>query len=700
MKKIILILSCLTLASTSKAQLIPKHQMHVTNSTQSNLYLSSTIDNSGNVYAVGYADANSDIHPGTGVLNSGSASSYYITKYDPSTQNLLWSVTYTTTNFSTNSIKGIAINSLNEVFCIAYVTSSFDLDPTAGTAYVTNGTISQAVILKYSSTGTYLGYKQLNASSGYSRPNSIYIDSSDKIYIAGATSSTVNFDFGVTNYTLSTTAGSDFFMASYNSNLSFNWANLFGTLGNESETYINQIQTDALGNTYATCKSAGNGTFAGTALTNLNEFVVKRNSAGAISDCWKFDITAPYGNTNLRLNVFNNGKFYISGGYYGTVDFDPTAGVLSSTSYTLGSAADQFVGFYNNNGSPVWLYTFSNYINESFYATASDSQKNIFLWGNYDSATDYNLGTAIASFPNVNPNPQYMVVSYDSLGNYRGGRTFMTGIDPNYYSNMKLFPLANGIMFTGNSGGFGSTVDYAPGPPVMNIAVTGAANGIITTYDFCASAYQSTVSPNICAGASYTLPAGGVVSSAGTYTSSFFSYWGCDSLIYTNLTVNPLPGINATTSSSLLCVGQTATLMVSGATTYTWNTSAISNSISITPSVSTSYTITGTDANGCKNSVTITQSVSACTGILAQTNGESRSTNIFPNPTDGILTIELADVSEQIDIQVINALGEVVYQSKLTNKNTKLNAENLANGIYFLKIVSENKQEQIKFIKQ
>ncbi|MBK7669628.1 MAG: hypothetical protein IPJ32_21220 [Sphingobacteriaceae bacterium] len=74
-------------------------------------------------------------------------------------------------------------------------------------------------------------------------------------------------------------------MASYNSNLSFNWANLFGTLGNESESYINQIQTDALGNTYATCKSAGNGTIAGTALTNLNEFVVKRNSTGAISDC-------------------------------------------------------------------------------------------------------------------------------------------------------------------------------------------------------------------------------------------------------------------------------------------------------------------------------------------------------------------------------------------------------------------------------
>ena len=67
-----------------------------------------------------------------------------------------------------------------------------------------------------------------------------------------------------------------------------------------------------------------------------------------------------------------------------------------------------------------------------------------------------------------------------------------------------------------------------------------------------------------------------------------------------SVTTTPTLAVNSTS----VCIGNTATLTASGATTYTWNTGALTNSIVITPSITTSYTVIG--ANGSCASQTIT----------------------------------------------------------------------------------------------
>jgi len=51
--------------------------------------------------------------------------------------------------------------------------------------------------------------------------------------------------------------------------------------------------------------------------------------------------------------------------------------------------------------------------------------------------------------------------------------------------------------------------------------------------------------------------------------------------------VDQLPVINVSTSNATICVGQSATLIASVATAYTWNTSAASESIVINPTNTT-----------------------------------------------------------------------------------------------------------------
>lgn len=74
--------------------------------------------------------------------------------------------------------------------------------------------------------------------------------------------------------------------------------------------------------------------------------------------------------------------------------------------------------------------------------------------------------------------------------------------------------------------------------------------------------------------------------------------------------------INLQSSSAKICAGQSATLNVTGASTYSWSENGqTGTSIVVTPSVTTSYTATSTDALACGNTGVITVSVGAVQNI-------------------------------------------------------------------------------------
>ena len=80
-----------------------------------------------------------------------------------------------------------------------------------------------------------------------------------------------------------------------------------------------------------------------------------------------------------------------------------------------------------------------------------------------------------------------------------------------------------------------------------------------------------------------------------------------------HVTVNPLPNLNVNSAS--FCIGNSATLTVTGANTYTWTPSTglsttTGNSVTANPTATTTYTITGTvTATGCTNTATSTVTV-------------------------------------------------------------------------------------------
>jgi hypothetical protein len=64
--------------------------------------------------------------------------------------------------------------------------------------------------------------------------------------------------------------------------------------------------------------------------------------------------------------------------------------------------------------------------------------------------------------------------------------------------------------------------------------------------------------------------------------------------------VNPLPTITAFVSTSATCLGQSNKLVGYGAASYNWDGGVFDNTL-FTPTATKTYSVTGTDANGCKN---------------------------------------------------------------------------------------------------
>jgi gliding motility-associated-like protein len=153
------------------------------------------------------------------------------------------------------------------------------------------------------------------------------------------------------------------------------------------------------------------------------------------------------------------------------------------------------------------------------------------------------------------------------------------------------------------------TIDIHPTPTVTatsgsvcaglpgTMVATGLSNGIATnngTYSW---------SPSNSTGPTLTLSP--TVNT--TYTVTYTDVNLCKATATAQLTINPIPVV--TVNSTTICPSNTAVLIASGATSYTWaGTTNVTNSHSVTPTTTTTYTVTGT-TNGCSSSAIATVTV-------------------------------------------------------------------------------------------
>ncbi|MDF2436228.1 MAG: hypothetical protein K0Q95_604 [Bacteroidota bacterium] len=297
------------------------------------------------------------------------------------------------------------------------------------------------------------------------------------------------------------------------------------------------------------------------------------------------------------------------------------------------------------------------------------------------SSYSWNTGQTTSSIT-VSPTSTttYTVTGTSSAGCVATGTATVTFL-PQPTITVNSPSICAGQTATLNAGGAGTTTSYSwsngtSGTNSINVSPASATNYTVTGTgaNGCTNTAVANVavnalpnitvnSPSICSGQTAVLTANGA-SSTSNYTwsngtnsvntisvspTSLTSYTvtgaaanGCTKTAVATVTVNSLP--NITVNSPSICTGQTATLNSSGAASpisYTWsNGSVFTNSISVSPTALTSYTVTGTGANSCTNTAVATVTVnslpvitvnspSVCFGqtTTLTANGASTTTN-------------------------------------------------------------------------
>ncbi|MBL7921210.1 MAG: T9SS type A sorting domain-containing protein [Bacteroidia bacterium] len=211
----------------------------------------------------------------------------------------------------------------------------------------------------------------------------------------------------------------------------------------------------------------------------------------------------------------------------------------------------------------------------------------------------------------------------------------------------------------------------------VNIGSTGA-----NTYTWSTGANGALISPTINATTTYS-----VIGETAP---------GCSATASIQITANALPTVAVASSNSILCNGQTATLTASGANTYVWSTTSTNTVITVAPTSNTTYTVTGTGANGCTKAIAFTQSVTTCVGIDANSSF-SNLINVFPNPSNGLINTEF-NFEGNKELVIMNAVGQIIKTIKTTNNSEVIDLREYAKGIYFVKIMSGNSSANYRII--
>lgn len=145
------------------------------------------------------------------------------------------------------------------------------------------------------------------------------------------------------------------------------------------------------------------------------------------------------------------------------------------------------------------------------------------------------------------------------------------------------------------------------------------------------------------------------------------------------------------TGNTMICVGEIAVLSGSGASSYTWSTGSNANSIGVSPTVTTTYTLTGevTGSITCSGQTTITIIVDPCIGIKELE--WSKNISIAPNPNTGKFSVNISANIENGELKIINSIGQEVLKQNVKQGKNEINASGLAKGIYHY-VILQNKE--------
>lgn len=343
------------------------------------------LDTSGNIYTMGTFRYTADFDPSAATFNmtSHGEGDIFVTKFD-SQGNFIWALQIGARYYN-DLPGGIAIDSNGNIVVSGAFRGTVDLDPGAGELNVTTDG-QEAFLVKLDTNGNLIWATHWGGNSNIDE-NYVYtmtLDDSDNIILGGGFYGTNDLDPGAGTYSVTASSYDDAYLSKLDANGAFLWAVAFGGNGSWYDE-VTAVAVDGTGNIIIGGIYYGNVPVYN--LTGNGNFYIKLDASGNL--VWSKQTE---GNGSIlsadSLKLDANGNVYITGGYLGTCDFDPGAGVYNLSSN--GGFVDFFILKLTTNGDFVWAAGFGGDDGlDAARAIELDNQDNLYVTGNYKGAADF-----------------------------------------------------------------------------------------------------------------------------------------------------------------------------------------------------------------------------------------------------------------------------------------------------------------------
>jgi hypothetical protein len=370
--------------------------------------------------------------------------------------------------------------------------------------------------------------------------NDVATDGSGNVYVTGSFGSTVDFDPGVDEESITAVGNTDVYVCKFDVSGNLIWAKSFGGSGLMSGL---SIAVDGLGNVYTTGSFRDTGDFnPGAAESNLTSagetdiFICKLNPSGNFF--WAVAIGGTDRDVGYGIDVDATGNVYVTGYFNGTVDFDPGAGTSNLTSagqtdsfvlkldtsgmfqwagdmggggydygrgiavlgtgvYTTGDfwhsasftsgtgdifvtgagSRDAFVQKLDTSGNVLWAKGLGGEGNDTGFGIAVDSSGSAYTTGFFTDAADFDPGAATAEVRSAGGMDAF-VSKLNTSGAYVWAKA-MGGLDSDYGRAIAV-DSAGASHVTGN---FAGTADFNPGAGMANRTSAGENDIFVAKLD-------------------------------------------------------------------------------------------------------------------------------------------------------------------------------------------------------------------------
>ncbi len=273
----------------------------------------------------------------------------------------------------------------------------------AGTGYDGQG---RSFVRKYGSAGN-LQWEKVWGASDFDKAFDIAVYESNTVYVVGRMDGTVDFDPGAGVDNLTAHDAHDSYIAKYDASGNYQWA---------------------------------------------------RNWGGADKHTGYSDPTTHYSDGAYGVAVDSSGNAYITGEYYGTVDFDPGPGVDNHPNLSPYGYGDAYLTVFEPGGDFVWARTWGGQHFQKGYGIDVDpASGTIYIAGRYYYTVDFDPGSDVESHTSAGDADAY-ISKFDTSGDFHWVRVY----------GSSLYEAGTDVAVDGDenaylTGYFRGAIDFDPG---------------------------------------------------------------------------------------------------------------------------------------------------------------------------------------------------------------------------------------------